>query len=158
MNTVTYVGNISSDLELKSTQSGKSVISFSVAVRRPYAKDTTDFFRCTAWQQTAELIAKHFQKGDYIAVSGYNTTRTYDKEFGGQKAKTSVIELQVDRIGFCGSTKSSQSSQPQQSNQSNPQQQNSYGSNQQSQMVDGQAQSQSHYFEPPEVSDDDYPF
>lgn len=158
MNTVTYVGNISTDLELKSTQSGKSVLSFSIAVRRPYAKDTTDFFRCTAWQQTAELIAKHFEKGDYIAVSGYNTTRTYDNEIGGQTAKISVVELQVDRISFCGSKKGSQPSQPQQSTQSNPQPQNSYGSYQQSQMPASQSQPQQTYFEPPAVTDDDYPF
>lgn len=150
MNTVTYVGNISSDLELKLTQSGKSVLSFSVAVRRPYAKDATDFFRCTAWQQTAELIAKHFEKGDYIAVSGYNTTRTYEKEIGGQIVKVSVVELQVDRISFCGSRKSSQLSQPQQSTPSNTQPQNSYGSYQQP--------SSTASFEPPAVSDDDYPF
>lgn len=154
MNTVTYVGNISSDLELKSTQSGKSVLSFSIAVRRPYAKDTTDFFRCTAWQQTAELIAKHFEKGDYIALSGYNTTRTYEKEMGGQTAKIPVVELQVDRISFCGARKSGQSGQPQQSTQTNTQPQNSYGSYQQPQTPAGQ----SAYFEPPAVTDDDYPF
>lgn len=147
MNTVTYVGNISSDLELKSTQSGKSVLSFSVAVRRPYAKDTTDFFRCTAWQQTADLIAEYFEKGDYIAVSGYNTTRTYEKEVNGQTIKITAVELQVDRISFCGAKKSSQSSQPQPSTQSNTQTQNSYGSNQQSAS-----------FEPPAADDDDYPF
>lgn len=154
MNTVTYVGNISSDLELKSTQSGKSVLSFSIAVRRPYAKDTTDFFRCTAWQQTAELIAKHFEKGDYIAVSGYNTTRTYEKDIGGQTAKISVIELQVDRISFCGARKGGQSGQSQQSTQTNTQPQNSYGSYQQSQTPAGQPA----YFEPPAITDDDYPF
>lgn len=150
MNTVTYVGNISSDLELKSTQSGKSVLSFSVAVRRPYAKDTTDFFRCTAWQQTAELIAKHFEKGDYIAVSGYNTTRTYEKEISGQTVKITAVELQVDRISFCGSRKSGQPSQSQQSTQSNTQPQNSYGTYQQPPVPA--------YFEPPAVTDDDYPF
>ena len=150
MNAVTYVGNISSDLELKSTQSGKSVLSFSIAVRRPFAKDTTDFFRCTAWQQTAELIAKHFEKGDYIAVSGYNTTRTYEKEISGQTAKVSVVELQVDQFSFCGSRKSSQTNQSQPSTQSNTQPQKSYGSNQQS--------SAAASFEPPAVTDDDYPF
>lgn len=154
MNTVTYVGNISSDLELRSTQSGKSVLSFSIAVRRPYAKDTTDFFRCTAWQQAAELIAKHFEKGDYIAVSGYNTTRTYEKDIGGQTAKISVVELQVDRISFCGAKKGSQSGQPQQSAQPNTQTQNSNESYQQPQMPAGQPA----YFEPPAVTDDDYPF
>ena len=150
MNIVTYVGNISSDLELKSTQSGKSVLSFSVAVRRPYAKDTTDFFRCTAWQQTAELIAKHFEKGDYIAVSGYSTTRTYEKEISGQTLKITAVELQVEQFSFCGSRKSSQTNHPQQSTQSNTQPQSSYGSYQQP--------STTASFEPPAVTDDDYPF
>lgn len=110
MNTIGYVGNLTSDVELKSTTQGVSVATFTIAVKRPYKKDVTDFFRCVAWRSDAEFISKYFHKGDYISVSGYNTTRSYKKKVGNDEVSIPVVELVVERAEFCGS-KNGQSQQ-----------------------------------------------
>mgnify|MGYP003301464622 CR=1 FL=1 len=64
MNTVSLTGRLGAEPELKTTQSGISVLSFRLAVRRPRVKDTTDWIPCVAWRHTAEFIAKYARKGD----------------------------------------------------------------------------------------------
>lgn len=110
MNLVGYVGNLTSDVELKATPQGVSVATFTIAVKRPYKKDVTDFFRCVAWRGEAEFISRYFHKGDYISVNGYNTTRSYKKKVGGEELNISAVELMVERAEFCGS-KNGQSQQ-----------------------------------------------
>ena len=63
MNSICLVGNICNDLELKSTNSGKSVCSFNLAVRRPFAKDVTDFITIVVWNKQAENLVKFCGKG-----------------------------------------------------------------------------------------------
>ena len=65
-NKVILIGHLTADPELKTTQSGVSVASFSVAVnRKPKqgANQETDFFNITAWRQNAEFVARYFKKG-----------------------------------------------------------------------------------------------
>ncbi len=114
MNMVGYVGNLTADVELKQTTQGVAVVTFTVAVKRPFRKDVTDYFRCVAWRNDAEFISKYFHKGDYISVKGYNTTRTYEKQVGGESVKIQVVELNVEKAEFCGST-SGASKNPQES-------------------------------------------
>lgn len=77
LNCVIMNGRIASDLELKQTRDGESFCSFSIAVQKN--KDHTDFFRCSAYRQTAEFINRYFAKGDGIGVTGSMDTSTAEK-------------------------------------------------------------------------------
>ena len=68
MNRACIIGNLCSDPEVKTTQSGKLVTSFTVAVYR--TREITDFLRVTAWEGSAELIGKYAHKGDRIGIDG----------------------------------------------------------------------------------------
>ena len=94
MNTVNLIGRITAVPELQQTTDGKSVISFTLAVKRPHSKDTTDFLRCKAWAHTAEYVARYAGKGDIMAVSGYITVREYESN-GMRKVYT---EIQADDV------------------------------------------------------------
>jgi single-strand DNA-binding protein len=102
------MGRLTRDIELKQTQSGTAVASFSLAVDRGFKdKDgnkQTDFLDLVAWKGTAETLSKYVSKGDMIAVNGSIQTRTWeDKE--GNKRKS--VEILVDRFYFTGSKKNS---------------------------------------------------
>ena len=104
MNSVCLMGRLTGDLELKTTQSGVSVTSFSVAVDRAYrSKDQerqTDFINCVAWRQTAEFISRYFRKGQRIALQGSLQSRKYTANDGSQRT---VYEVVVDNAFFCES-------------------------------------------------------
>ena len=102
MNTVNLIGNICHDIELRQTPSGKSVVQINLAVKRPYAKDTTDFIPCVIWNQTAEFIAKYGKKGSKIAVTGKITSRNYEDKQGNKKV---AYEVLCDNAEFCEAKK-----------------------------------------------------
>lgn len=97
MNSVNLIGRIVNDLELKQTQTGKSVVSFAIAVNRD--KDTTYFIDVTAWNTVAQNICRYFKKGVQIGISGILTTRM--SEYNGQKRK--YTEVLVNSFDFIGS-------------------------------------------------------
>ena len=68
MNHITLIGNICNDLELKQTPNGKSVLNFNIAVKRPFTKDTTDFFTIVVWNQPAEYLSRYARKGVKVGV------------------------------------------------------------------------------------------
>ncbi len=107
MNISGFSGNLTQTPELKTTQSGKSVCSFTVAVRRPHTKETTDFIDCVAWERLAEFVTRYFQKGSRVEVSGFLTTRTYGTEGNRRKA----TELVCEDINFGGSKKDDEGNQ-----------------------------------------------
>ena len=104
MNSVCLMGRLTGDPELKTTQSGVSVTSFSVAVDRAYrSKDQerqTDFINCVAWRNTAEFISRYFRKGQRIALQGSLQSRKYTANDGSQRT---VYEVVVDNAFFCES-------------------------------------------------------
>ena len=106
LNRIILMGRITHNLELKQTPSGVSVLTFSVAVERGYAKQgedrQTDFITCVAWQKTAEFISKYFDKGRMIALEGSLRTRTYEDKNG---SKHYVTEVYVDSASFTGEKK-----------------------------------------------------
>lgn len=106
LNKTILLGRITQDLELKQTPSGVSVLSFTVAVDRNYAKQgeerQTDFISCVAWKQTAEFISRYFGKGRMIAIEGQLRTRTYEDKNG---VKHYVTEVYVDQASFTGEKK-----------------------------------------------------
>ncbi|MGN1133337.1 MAG: single-stranded DNA-binding protein [Oscillospiraceae bacterium] len=123
INRVILMGRIAQDLEVKQTQSGNSVLSFSLAVQRNYAKQgeerETDFINCVAWRNQAEFIGKYFRKGSMIAIEGNLRTRNYDDK---NDVKHYITEVYVDSVSFTGekseSADNKQSDQINHSNQS----------------------------------------
>lgn len=101
LNQVILGGRLTAAPELKTTPNGISVLAFSIAVDRDYAKQgeekQTDFINCVAWRQTAEFIAKYFGKGEAICVVGSLQTRTWQAQDGSKRYATEVI---VDRAKF----------------------------------------------------------
>lgn len=109
MNSICLMGRLSADVELKQTQSGVSVCSFTLAVNRPNVKDTTDWINCIAWRGTAEFITRYFRKGNMIAITGVLTSRKYQD--GSGKNRT-AFEVVVDRAEFCESKGNDTTEQP----------------------------------------------
>jgi single-strand DNA-binding protein len=75
-------GNLTKDVETRETASGALMARFSVAVKRPYSKDETDFFDCTAWRSLADICGKYLKKGSKVALVGYFTSRSYEDNQG----------------------------------------------------------------------------
>ena len=97
-NIVCLIGRLTKDPELKTTQSGKSVCSFSLAVDG-VKKDETNFIDCVAWNKTAENLAKFKKKGEQIAITGRLTTRNYEDRNGN---KRKAVEVTVNDLQFIG--------------------------------------------------------
>lgn len=118
MNIAVIMGRLTANPELRTTQSGISVTSFTVAVDRNYQRQgqerEADFINVVAWRQTAEFICKYFGKGSMIAVQGSIQTRNYEDRNGN---KRTAVEIVADSVSFTGSKSESQATQPQQTQQ-----------------------------------------
>ena len=102
-NTVTLVGNVTDDPELRFTPSGAAVANFTVAVNRRFKnndgqwEDRLDgFFRCNCWRDMAEHVAESLTKGTRVLVTGRLQQRSWEDQEGG---KRSAFEIQVDEVG-----------------------------------------------------------
>lgn len=105
MNVIVIMGRLTKDPELRTTQSGISVTSFSVAVNRNYSKENqTDFINCVAWRNNAEFITKYFGKGQMIAIKGSLQQRTFTDKDGNKRTTYDVV---VDSADFCGNREES---------------------------------------------------
>lgn len=93
MNRTDLIGNLVREPELRTTQNGKYVCSFTLAVYRD--KEHTDFINCVAWNKSAELLHNYCKKGDKIGASGSIQVRNYENSQG---QKVYVTEVLVDRI------------------------------------------------------------
>ena len=98
MNAIAITGNLTRDIELKSSQSGLSVCSFTLAVRRPYTAETTDFIPCVAWRQSADFLAKYAHKGSRVGVTGALTSRTYEDREGKKRTIYEVLANAVELL------------------------------------------------------------
>jgi len=98
------VGNLTADVELRYTQSGAAVASFTVASTPRYFDKSTNewkdgdalFMRCNAWRQLAENAAESFKRGDRVMVSGQLKQRSFETSSG---EKRTVMELTVEDMG-----------------------------------------------------------
>ncbi len=117
LNKVILGGRLTADPELKQTQSGVSVVSFSIAVNRRFvSKDSqqqqpqTDFFNVTAWRSTAEFVSRYFRKGSSICVIGTIQNRSWTDQQGQKRISTDIVAdeaLFVDsrsESGFSGTS------------------------------------------------------
>ena len=96
MNSICLIGNICNDLELKTTNGGKNVCSFNLAVKRPFAKDTTDFITIVCWNKQAENVCRYCGKGTKIGVSGMLTSRTYQDREGNNRTVYEVLASEIE--------------------------------------------------------------
>ena len=102
--TITVVGNLTADPELRFTQSGAAVASFTVAsTPRTFDRQSGEwkdgealFLRCNVWRQVAENVAESLTRGSRVLVSGRLRQRSFDTKEG---EKRTVVELEVDEIG-----------------------------------------------------------
>lgn len=111
MNKVVLLGRLAADPELKQTNSGLSVTSFSIAVDRKGTKGEnkiTDWIDIVAWRNTAEFICKYFQKGSPITVEGNIQTRTWEDRDG---KKHKAVEVIADYVEFVPGNKKTESGQ-----------------------------------------------
>lgn len=99
-NKVFIGGRITNDLEMKMTQQGTGVLSFSVAVQRRLDKNKTDFINCKAFGKTAENITRFFRKGSSIIVGGSIQTNNWQDQQGNKRYSTDIM---VDEFYFADS-------------------------------------------------------
>ena len=94
LNRTILIGRITRDLELKKTQSGVSVVSFTLAVNRTYKKEgeqEADFINCVAWRNQADFLANYIKKGTFLGVEGRIQTRSYEDQTGKTVYITEVV-------------------------------------------------------------------
>jgi len=146
LNVSAIMGRLTRDPELRNTQNGVAVASFTLAVDRDFVpKDgerEVDFIDVVAWRNTAEFVSKYFTKGKMAVVCGRIQTRTYDDRDGN---KRKAFEIIADSVYF-GESKRDSDSQPSRS------QQTGYQSSQPSYTQP------SSDFEPMDIDDGDLPF
>jgi single-strand DNA-binding protein len=99
-NKVILGGRLTADPELKTTQSGIAVVSFSIAVNRRYNKNSaqqteTDFFNVTAWRTTAEFVSRYFRKGSSICVVGTIQNSTWTDQQNVKHYRTDIVADEV---------------------------------------------------------------
>lgn len=101
LNVAVLMGRFVADPELRHTQNGIAVTSFTLAVNRSYVKAgterQTDFIDVVAWRNTAEFVYKYFRKGQLAAVQGSIQTRIYDTKDG---VKRKAVEVVADNVHF----------------------------------------------------------
>ena len=102
LNHITIMGRLTRDPELRTTQAGVSVTSFTVAVDRDFGgrdggERQTDFIDCSAWRSTAEFVNKYFRKGSMVVVSGRLQSRKWQDRDGNNRTSW---EINVDNVYF----------------------------------------------------------
>ena len=106
MNKVFLIGRLTRDPELKTTTTGISVTTFSIAVDRNFTKEDgtrdADFINCLSWRKQAENIARYCTKGSQIAVNGRIQTRNYEDRDGNKRFVTEVV---ADNVTFLSQKK-----------------------------------------------------
>jgi single-strand DNA-binding protein len=101
MNSVTVVGNLTRDPELRYTPTGQAVVKFSVAVNRFYTNrngekvEQTDFFTVNAWRSLAENVAESLKSGARVLITGRIQSRTWETEDG---AKRTAVEIEAEEV------------------------------------------------------------
>ena len=104
MNKLFIIGNLTRDPELRSTQSGKTVCNFTVAVNRRRSQNNgqpeADFFRVSAWSQLGENCQRYLMKGRKVAVVGPVSASTYQASDGSTRVQ---LEVTADDVEFLSS-------------------------------------------------------
>lgn len=106
LNKIIIMGRLTRDPELRHTQSGTAVASFTLAVDRDFkdqsGEKATDFIDCVAWRNSGEFVAKHFTKGRMAVVEGRLQIRDYTDKEGNKRRNAEVV---ADNVYFGDSKK-----------------------------------------------------
>ena len=101
MNKVILTGRIANDLELKCTNTGKSICEFRIAVNRPTNQNgdrIADFINCRVWNKQAENLVKYQTKGSLISIVGKMLVETYQDKEGKNKYSTYVLVEELEYL------------------------------------------------------------
>lgn len=99
INKTIHIGRLTRDPEMRYSQDGKAIASFSIACNG-YKQDDTSFFNCVAFGKTAEIIGQYCKKGKQIGIEGRLQQRTWDDKDGN---KRSTVEIVVNQLQLLGS-------------------------------------------------------
>lgn len=106
MNSLTIIGNLTRDPESRTTQDGKTVCNFTVAVNRrqknSQGQNEADFFRVAAWGNLADPCQKYLSKGKKVCVTGSVSVHTYTAQDGTTKAQMEVLARDVEFLSKAG--------------------------------------------------------
>ncbi|MEG0365111.1 MAG: single-stranded DNA-binding protein [Erysipelotrichales bacterium] len=125
MNKAILVGRLTKDPELKKTNSGSSVVNFTIAINRTFTNANgereADFINCVAWGRTADNMATYVGKGSLVGVDGRIQTRNYEDANGRRVYVTEVFAENVQFLESKGASNATQQnySQPQQPSNNN---------------------------------------
>ena len=102
MNNIILIGRLTKDPDLRYTQAGKAVCSFTLAVDRPYSGDKkeADFINIIVWNKVGENCAQYLSKGRKVAVQGRLQIRNYEDDKGYKKYITEVVANSVEFLEF----------------------------------------------------------
>lgn len=112
---VILMGNLTRDVEMRTTPSGQNVANFSLAISRSWkdqsgqTQEQTSFINCVAWGKTGEIIAQYTSKGSPLLVSGRLDQRSYDDKDGN---KRQAVEVYVEDFNFTGGGRSDNADAP----------------------------------------------
>ena len=113
LNTITIMGRLTRDPELRYTQSQTPVASFTVACERDFAgqdqEKVTDFIDCVAWRQGGEFVSKYFHKGSMIIVDGRLQSRKWEDRDGNKRVSW---EINAEHCYFGESKRSDSAAEP----------------------------------------------
>ena len=113
MNHVMIIGNLTADPEMRTTQTGKQVVTFTVAVNRRQSAQAgqpeADFFRVSAWNQLGEICAKYLAKGRKCAVTGSIRAGAYTNSQG---KSVGTLEVMADNVEFLSPRQEQQPKSP----------------------------------------------
>lgn len=99
LNRVILIGRLTKDPELRYTQSGTAVATYTLAVNRKFKREETDFIPIVVWAKQAENCATYLNKGSLVAVEGRIQVRTYDNQEGQRRWVTEVVAEDVRFMG-----------------------------------------------------------
>jgi single-strand DNA-binding protein len=108
VNKVILVGNVGRDPELRYTQGGQPVASFSIATNERFKdregnwKDRTEWHRIVAWARLAEICGEYLRKGSQVYVEGRIQTRDWEDKEGNKRQTTEVVALSMQMLGRRG--------------------------------------------------------
>lgn len=104
INRAVICGRLVRDPELRRTQNGTPVTSFTLAVNRTFGEHEADFLNCVAWNKTAEIVEQYCSKGNLVGVEGRLQSRSYQDNQGNNRT---VVEIVADQVQFMQSKDSS---------------------------------------------------
>ena len=116
MNSTILIGNLTADIELKKTQSNKSVCDFSIAINNGKDRNGNEreatFINCQAWEGTAEILTKYTSKGSKIAVNGHLDVQRWQDQNGNNRSKMIVLADRIELLGSRQGENQSRDNQP----------------------------------------------